>query len=355
MSETPPETKPDPATVQKEFDLYNAELDRVYALWKDKTDYLKDFPEREGRVVALVLENQRLFEEASTNENWLSRNEVYEIIRDVFKDWVLFDLVSVQPLLGPGGSSYYKQFGSKQVDESKWEIVETLSSTPSRALTRKLKVLPLPKESFSVPGVSDAEALQIRHDMLVQGLRDEIAREVLTDLRNNAGTVTTKHISKDGINYEQVFSAICEMSGVIHRKTLRSGGNWLVTGSDFGAMIAKHNGIDFDAASPGLDLSPRVVGTMNARWKLIVDPLFPTNQILCGSHDPEAMYDGYVYHPYVFLSKTPVVLDPETFAVRQGVITRYGKRLVRGVHYGRISFSHDIAKVFEGVKKPTEV
>jgi hypothetical protein len=42
------------------------------------------------------------------------------------------------------------------------------------------------------------------------------------------------------------------------------------------------------------------------------------------------MDSGYFYCPYVPLTQTPVVLDPESFCPRKGILTRYGKKLLEG-------------------------
>lgn len=38
---------------------------------------------------------------------------------------------------------------------------------------------------------------------------------------------------------------------------------------------------------------------------------------------------GYFYCPYVPLQKTPVILDPAEFTPRKGILTRYGKKLLK--------------------------
>lgn len=43
---------------------------------------------------------------------------------------------------------------------------------------------------------------------------------------------------------------------------------------------------------------------------------------------------GYFFAPYVPLIQTPVVLDPASFSPRKGIITRYGKKLLKqGAQY----------------------
>jgi hypothetical protein len=39
------------------------------------------------------------------------------------------------------------------------------------------------------------------------------------------------------------------------------------------------------------------------------------------------MDSGYFYCPYVPLTQTPTVLDPDSFTPKKGIMTRYGKKL----------------------------
>ena len=47
---------------------------------------------------------------------------------------------------------------------------------------------------------------------------------------------------------------------------------------------------------------------------------------------------GYFYCPYVPTIETPVVLDPTSYSVNKGIMTRYGKKLLEQgqKYYGKI-------------------
>jgi hypothetical protein len=45
---------------------------------------------------------------------------------------------------------------------------------------------------------------------------------------------------------------------------------------------------------------------------------------------------GYVYAPYVPLQVTPTIFGTEDFVPRKGVMTRYGKKMVRPDMYGLV-------------------
>ena len=122
-----------------------------------------------------------------------------------------------------------------------------------------------------------------------------------------------------------------EISNVIHRKTLRGGANWIVCSPEVAAI--------FETATAGFAPAPsesftsslgvQYVGTVANRWRLYKDPLFPAGKLLMGYKGDSYMDSGYFYCPYVPLTQTPVVLDPEGFVPRKGILTRYGKKLLR--------------------------
>lgn len=62
-------------------------------------------------------------------------------------------------------------------------------------------------------------------------------------------------------------------------------------------------------------------------WKTYSDPLLQ-GQNLMGYKGASCMDSGYIYAPYVPLTRTPVVLDPNVFIPRKGILTRYGKKLL---------------------------
>ena len=51
------------------------------------------------------------------------------------------------------------------------------------------------------------------------------------------------------------------------------------------------------------------------------------------------METGYVYAPYVPIQLTPTVYDPHTFVPRKGLMTRYGKKLIRSDYFCRFEIT----------------
>lgn len=229
------------------------------------------------------------------------------------------------------------------------EINLVIESEEIAAKTRKLKAVWSYEAQQDLRSQHNLDAEAELTAVLAQEINLEIDREVLTDLRKNAGTVTAWDFNTalgDTIKekYESLYVKVVEVSNVIHRKTLRGGANWLVTSPEVASI--------FETATAGFAPAPsetftsslgiQYVGTVNNRWRLYKDPLFQTNQILLGYKGDSYMDSGYFYCPYVPLTQTPVVLDPESFCPRKGILTRYGKKLLRegAKFYARMSIAN---------------
>jgi hypothetical protein len=229
------------------------------------------------------------------------------------------------------------------------EINLVIESEEIAAKTRKLKAVWSYEAQQDLRSQHNLDAEAELTAVLAQEINLEIDREVLTDLRNNAGTVSAWDFNTalgETIKekYESLYVKVVEISNVIHRKTLRGGANWIVTSPEVASI--------FETATAGFAPAPsetftsslgiQYVGTVNNRWRLYKDPLFPSNQLLMGYKGDSYMDSGYFYCPYVPLTQTPVVLDPESFCPRKGILTRYGKKLLRegAKFYARLSIAN---------------
>ena len=229
------------------------------------------------------------------------------------------------------------------------EVNLVIESEEIAAKTRKLKAVWSYEAQQDLRSQHNLDAEAELTAVLAQEINLEIDREVLGDLRNNAGTVASWDFNTalgDTIKekYESLYVKVVEVSNVVHRKTLRGGCNWLVTSPEVASI--------FETATAGFAPAPsetftsslgiQYVGTVNNRWRLYKDPLFPSGQILMGYKGDSYMDSGYFYCPYVPLTQTPVVLDPESFCPRKGILTRYGKKLLRegAKFYARLSIAN---------------
>jgi hypothetical protein len=229
------------------------------------------------------------------------------------------------------------------------EINLVVESEDIVAITRKLKAVWTYEAQQDLRSQHNLDAEAELTSVLAQEINMEIDREVLTDLRNNAGTVSAWDFNTalgDTIKekYEALYIKLVEISNVVHRKTLRGGCNWIVCSPEVASI--------FETATAGFaptmsdtftgNLGIQYVGTINSKWRMYKDPLFPTGQILLGYKGDSYLDSGYYYCPYVPLTQTPTVLDPDSFTPRKGLMTRYGKKLLRegAKFYARLSIAN---------------
>jgi len=143
--------------------------------------------------------------------------------------------------------------------------------------------------------------------------------------------------------YETLIETVIDVANEIHRKTLRGAGNFMVTSPQVSTILEASTfykpNFSIDAAgqiSNPMQFGVDPVGQISNRFVVYKDPYFVPNQILVGFKGSNWLETGYVYAPYVPLIVTPTLFDPEDFTPRKGVMTRYGKKMVRADFYGRV-------------------
>lgn len=299
-------------------DKYLKTVDIIYEKWKDDP-LLQGFPENQAKKVAVILDNEKLMMEASNFREPFAKI-VLEVTAKVFRDFLGFNLVSIQPMLGPTGDIYYNDF--TPLHEIKLSLTYREASAKTKRMKSRLFTEDYNKEGFI--------------DQLAKDLREEITREILTDLRNNVCTIATiAPIAVDKIDeYDLDAGKICvklrEVNEVICKKT---GYNiqWLVTSPEIGKILGEQLHCNWKQKVNTIEK----VG-MLGKWTLIIDPLFPRNQILCGAY--EELLGGYFYCPYVFLTECGPISDPEILTGdKYGFLTRYCKYLIKGKPYCRVN------------------
>ena len=147
-------------------------------------------------------------------------------------------------------------------------------------------------------------------------------------------TTPTQGAQHLGHIYSNVLALINFASTDIYRTTLRGPGNVLITSPIIASMLesaAKLEGGLQQADGPtnmGGD-QIQYVGKFAGKYDLVVDPMFPEDEIIVGYKGSNAMDAGFFYCPYIPLQPLDTVVDPETFQPRKGILTRYGKVAVQ--------------------------
>lgn len=144
--------------------------------------------------------------------------------------------------------------------------------------------------------------------------------------------------------YETLVETIIDVANEIHKKTLRGSANFIVCGPDVATILeqsalykASYKIDGNGQVSNPMTVGAENVGTVANRFTVYKDPYFPRPKILVGFKGGNYLETGYVYAPYVPLIVTPTIFAQEDFTPRKGVMTRYGKKMVRSDFYGTVT------------------
>ena len=242
------------------------------------------------------------------------------------------------------------------------EIDIKVDSVSITAMTKKLKAKWTPELQQDINAYHNLDAEVELTGILSETIALEIDQEILEDLIIGATAGTYywsrkpgKFVSKTGGGttneslypdftgtvsewYETLLETVNDISAQIHRKTLRGGANFLVTSPEIANVMEFTSGFRADTtADENRGTAGAVkVGAISKKWDVYVDPYFPRNLILVGRKGNSFLESGYVYAPYVPLQVTPTIFGTEDFVPRKGVMTRYGKKMVRPDMYGLV-------------------
>jgi len=243
------------------------------------------------------------------------------------------------------------------------EIDIKVDSVSITAVTKKLKAKWTPELGQDLNAYHNLDAEVELTSILSEQIALEIDKEILEDLvkgatagkfywSRHAGkfvnrttgqeigatTATPDFTGTVSEWYETLVETINDVSAQIHRKTLRGGANFIVVGPEVANVLEFTAGFrasvtaDADRGTVGAVK----VGALSKKWDVYVDPYFPRNVILVGRKGGSFLESGYVYAPYVPLQVTPTIFGTEDFVPRKGVMTRYGKKMVRPDMYGLV-------------------
>ena len=271
-------------------------------------------------------------------------------------------------LVTPSFESDFSVTPSPQIPE----IDIKVESFPIVASTRKLRARWSPELAQDLNAYHSLDAEVELTQILSEQIALELDREILNDLLTQANGANYywsrspgKFVNKTtGLEvsrntsltpgpaftgtvrewYETLIETIIDVANEIHRKTLRGSANFIVVSPDVATVLEASV---FYKPSYSLDGNGQVsqplvigadkTGTLSNRFTVYKDPYFPRNKVLVGYKGSGYLETGYVYAPYVPLIVTPTIFAPEDFTPRKGVMTRYGKKMVRSDFYGTVT------------------
>jgi hypothetical protein len=136
-----------------------------------------------------------------------------------------------------------------------------------------------------------------------------------------------------GQRYSNMLAMINFASQDIYKTTMRGPGNVIITSPIIASMLESaaklEGGLPADAGPTNMGAKIEYKGKFAGKYDLIVDPLFPEDELIIGYNGGSPMDGGFVYCPYVPLMPLPTVTDPGSFQPRKGIMTRYGKAAIQ--------------------------
>jgi hypothetical protein len=167
------------------------------------------------------------------------------------------------------------------------------------------------------------------------GINRKYSNIYVMDLNHFAVTGTDGFAPQTlGHIYSNVLAMINFASTDIYRTTLRGPGNVIITSPVIASMLesaAKLEGGLPEKLGPTNMQGNQIqyAGKFAGKYDLIIDPMFPEDEIIVGYKGSNAMDAGFFYCPYIPVQPLDTVVDPETFQPRKGILTRYGKVAVQ--------------------------
>jgi hypothetical protein len=153
----------------------------------------------------------------------------------------------------------------------------------------------------------------------------------VVDLAYDAASYAPQHV---GHRYANLLAVMNLASQDIYKTTLRGPGTVIVTSPLMAAVLESaaklEGGVAREDGPTNMDgKAVRYVGKFAGKYDLIVDPMYPEDEILMAYNGSNPMDAGFVYCPYIPLMPLDTVTDPESFQPRKGILTRYGKAAVQ--------------------------
>lgn len=243
------------------------------------------------------------------------------------------------------------------------EIDLKVDSIAITAVTRKLKAKWTPELGQDLSAYHNLDAEVELTSVLAEHVELEINSEVLEDLIKGAtadlrywsrkpGRFLNTQTGQDISNttsppdftgnvsewYQTLIEVVNDVSAVMHRKTRRGGANFMVCAPEVVSILEFTRGFtgNVTVGDDKGDVGAYNAGSVNKKFDVYVDPYFPRHLILVGRKGSSFLESGYVYAPYVPMQMTPVIFGIEDFVPRKGVMTRYGKKMVRPDMYGLV-------------------
>lgn len=281
------------------------------------------------------------------------------LVRKIFSKLIAMDLVSVQPISQPTAKIFYLDFvfGAAGSGVAKGDSIYTNrdKTYATRSESGSVKDIQLKLTSTDVTAIEKAlkavwtieleQDLKAYHNLSIESelmaiLQQEIVIEVdgliLTSMLagatagnvnwNSGGYLTDDKSTFERKFYDKtLFEALVDASNMIFKKRYRYG-TWIVGHPDDIVRLEKCS--EFQYTETAVDnegqIGRHLLGTLFGRWKVYKDPFWPQPGTLLMGYKGNTWSDTVAYYaPYIPLYTTPLIVDPNDFSPRRGLLSRF--------------------------------
>jgi Major capsid protein Gp23 len=352
--------------------------------WQDtKEALLEGLHGNKRSVMGVTLENTRKYLAESATAGATSAGNVatlnrviLPVIRRVMPTVIANELVGVQPMTGPVGQIHTLRVrysdtssgagitageealspfkiasaysGNETQSNPKANSTATLEGRAGNRLSIQILKQVVEAKSrklsarWTFESAQDAQAQQgidIEAEImaaLAQEITAEIDQEILTSLRNLAGTPTETYDQAAvsgtatfvGDEHAALAVQINRVANLIAQRTRRGAGNYAVVTPFALTILQSATTSAFARTTEGTFEAPtntKFVGTLNSAMRVYVDSYAQdSTSILVGYKGSSESDAPAFYCPYIPLMSSGVVLDPSTFEPVVSFMTRYG-------------------------------
>lgn len=296
------------------------------------------------------------------------------LIRNVFNNSIIRDLVSIQPM----------QTSVKKVHY--WDIVrEDASSTsaninanrnysnneeynpddPTAIKTLKAKLtgstIECTEKKLGAEWTVEAEQdIMAEHGIGLEGeLSNEIGASVVREWdytiinkmfdEATGGSVVFDQTIPAGITYtdrkvwmEGLYEKMIDLDTAMFVKTFKRT-NWILTTPLIAAFIEKMAGFVASSVSPDQQIIATggryYTGTLASRWRVYVDPYLTTSKMLMGYNGTSWLDTAFVFAPYILAVFSDTFMNNKQWTKYRSIMSRCGMKVVRPDMIGTLTVS----------------
>jgi uncharacterized protein YodC (DUF2158 family) len=305
-------------------------INEIHQRWAN-TPYLDGACDPKARSIAMLLENQA--NSIKYEKNKLIKKHGLNVAAEVYRDFIGFDLVSIQPLLGPTGDIYYQY--------PRWEEDENDANSLGPIFCMHCKTKEVHAQTVRILGhFFETEESYVQ--ILAKSIQRSMLREIINSIRKNAKmdldephqpfnsdndcVLCLKDLTPERFRRDLEHAVKC-----LQHQAWSVDVMWCIVGKYVAQRLALSWSDEMENNHSDVQrLQVRKLYHHNCYY----DPTLPAAEVLFGSDTTQ----GLIYSPFETLCSTPLSLDSENKAPDDVVFLRRAKHLVSGKPYAKLTY-----------------